>query len=146
MGAFVAGSAAGLLLTVTNFTWQNVLVLVLYGFFAVFQKVVSPKRVKPWGVVYDAVSYQPIGLAQVSIYDADSHRLLKARLSDYDGRFSFLPTTPIGNYIIRVVKDGYNFPGSNVNAGPYKDNYYGDNLRIKKDQVINKNIPIDPLA
>jgi len=70
------------------------------------------KTEKPWGVVYDANSGAPIPLAAIIMFNAQEKKLLRTRLTDYAGRFSFL--APAGTYILSVAKNGYAFPATVV--------------------------------
>lgn len=138
----VFGLIASALIMIADFTPVNATIFVLYTLFTIFQLVFTPKHAKPWGVVYDSVSLKPVPLVVVTIMDAKYNRILKSRLTDYDGRFSFLP--PVGAYKIRVQKSGYVFPSQKPVTGHHKA-YLGEEFEVTKDkETIDMDVPVDP--
>ncbi len=119
------------------------LVLVLNLAFVGFQFVIAGKKEKAWGVVYDAVSLEPVPLAVISIFDTKENKLLKERLSDYFGRFNFL--TPPGSYRMTVSKPNYLFPAKKTNpTNRYRHPYHGEPIVVKKKRAIVKtDIPLE---
>lgn len=105
------------------------------------------KRIKPWGVVYDSVTKQPLDPAYVVLSDIKGKKVLSA-ITDIDGRYGFLAAP--GTYQISVSKTNYVFPSKKLLGRPadelYNDLYFGQTIEIKQDgQTITKNIPMDPL-
>ncbi|MBI2484082.1 fibronectin type III domain-containing protein [Candidatus Uhrbacteria bacterium] len=124
----------------------NVILLAVTYAFALYQIALMHRFEKPWGVVFDALSLEPIPLAAISIFNADSKKLLRQRLTDYVGRFNFL--APAGEYLLQVAKDRYSFPpAAQVKIKKYKNVYAGGTIKISKDKAIVKiNIPLEPKA
>lgn len=117
-------------------TWFNQLLL-LFG---------VRKRRKPWGVVFNSQTGQPIVLATVKIYDKEYNRLLETAITDRDGRFGFLIKP--GSFYLVIQKSGFVFPSQFKVSGFYDNIYAGGPLEVTKEQekVVNFNIPIDPEA
>jgi len=120
----------------------------VYGLLFLFQIKVMPKRIRPWGVVFDSRTYQPVELAVITLFSAGSNKKCKCRLTDYYGRFYFL--APKGNYKLKVSKSGYRYPSQvkkkrfRLGKKNYKHPYYGQKVNLKKDQAfISVNIPMD---
>jgi len=105
------------------------------------------KRRRDWGVVYDSVTKQPLDPAYVVLSDLQGNEVASS-ITDLDGRYGFL--VPPGIYRINAGKTHYQFP-SRMLAGKQKDElydnlYFGGEIEIKRDdEVITKNIPMDPL-
>ncbi len=140
----VVGLVVSLVTTLSSPTITNLVIFGLYSLFALFQRVLEPKAVKPWGVVYETGSLKPVPLAVVNILDTQYNKLLKTRLTDYEGRFSFLP--PVGKYKLLIQKAGYKFPSAkkDVKAKQYGNNYFGGDFQVSKDkQVIDIDVPVD---
>jgi len=103
---------------------------------------------KGWGVVYNAITKQPIDLAIVRLYSAETKQLIKSRVTDAAGRYSFLVEE--GRYYVEVNKGGFSFPSSILQNRTedyhYTDVYHGKEILIKDGQkgVISANIPLDP--
>ena len=122
--------------------------LVLFRLFGIFLTVLGIKRkVKPWGVVYDSVTKQPIDPAYVSLSDVQG-KIVASAITDLDGRYGFL--VPAGVYRISANKTNYAFPSQKLTGRMqdelYNGLYFGDNVEVKQDgEVIARNIPMDPL-
>ncbi len=130
-------------LTVYTPSALNTTLLILGAALFVGQYILSSRIEKPWGVVFDALTLEPIPLAAISIFQSPDNKLLRTRLSDYHGRFSFL--TPPGSYILRAAKDRYAFPPA---ERPKKKNaYMGEVVTLKKKNTMLKiNVPLQPLS
>lgn len=140
----LAGVLLSFVLTLFNPTLVNIIIFAIYILFAIFQAILEPKKEKPWGVVYDSASLEPVPLAVVNILDTQYNRLLKTRLTDYEGRFSFLP--PAGQYKVIVQKPGYSFPSktNEEKTGKYSKNYFGNDFEVRKEkEIIDIDIPVD---
>jgi len=103
------------------------------------------RRYKPWGVVYDSATKQPLDPAYVSLLDATGKEIASS-ITDLDGRFGF-PVSP-GLYTITVGKTHYIFPSGKLsgrtNDELYPNLYFGEQISVtEQGQVITKNIPMD---
>ncbi|MFA5029949.1 MAG: hypothetical protein WC518_04445 [Patescibacteria group bacterium] len=105
------------------------------------------RRRQGWGVVFNSITKKPVDLAVVRLYDRQAGRLLRSRVTDKEGRYSFLVGQ--GVYYLEVIKAGFVFP-SNILKGvnedrSYTDIYHGQNIEIRDDQkgIIIANIPLD---
>ena len=127
-------------------TRYNLLTLLVYVGFAAYQTILSPKKLKSWGTIFDAMTLQPVPLAMVSIIDPQYQRVIKTRLSDYQGRFTFLPEP--GNYQLKVTKQQYQFPSRALDIGKkYHHLYRGESLTVaKKKAIIAVDVPLDPVV
>lgn len=63
---------------------------------------------KSWGIVYDIATGASLPLVNLQLIDPEFGKVVKSRLSDYEGRFAFLPEP--GNYVIKANKPGYSQP------------------------------------
>ena len=118
-------------------------ILVLNLGFTFFQLRIVGAKERPWGIVYDVMTLEPVPLAVVSIFDAKENKMLKERLSDYNGRFNFL--TPPGEYRVAVTKPNYSFPAAKVVMSPkYRHPYSGERFVVKKKKaIVRTDIPLD---
>ncbi len=106
------------------------------------------KARQEWGTVYDSVTKQPLDPVYVTVYDMLG-RELGTSITDLDGRYGFV--LPPGMYRIVVQKTNYEFPSKKLLGKTtdevYGNLYFGENIAITEtEQVISKNIPMDPLA
>ena len=139
----IVGAIIALLVAVNIPTLANIAMAASYLLVAFFQQLVTPSQPKPWGTIFDAMSLQPVALALVDIIDTKYNKLLKSRLSDYEGRFAFLP--PKGTYKLNVRKAGFKFPVPDAKSTKkFKNLYRGEEVVIAKDEgIIAKDIPIE---
>ncbi len=105
------------------------------------------RRSRPWGVVYDSITKQPIDPAYVQLED-DKGNDIKTVITDIDGRFGFLLEP--GKYRIKVNKTNYIFPSEKLKGKRsddiYNDLYFGEILSVnERNAVLSKNIPMDPV-
>jgi len=106
------------------------------------------KKRKKWGVVYDALTKLPIGLAVVRLYSKKDKRLIQTKVTDKEGRYILIVKEP-GSYYLSVTKPEYNYPTrylrGDVQDFKYLDLYHGEEIEVKeKEGVITANIPLDP--
>lgn len=104
------------------------------------------RRYRPWGVVYDSVTKQPLDPAYVVLQDLQGNEITTC-ITDLDGRYGFL--VPAGEYRMIANKTNYEFPSKKL-AGKtsdelYSDLYFNEIVTVKEGEVIIKNIPMDPL-
>lgn len=140
----VFGTAMSIVIYAFIRTQYNLLVLLIYIAFAAYHIVILPKTYRSFGTIFDAATLAPVPLALVHIVDPQFQRVLKSRLSDYQGRFTFLPDP--GTYELRVAKQGYVFPSATpITQSKYRDPYKGGVIVVeKKRPIIASNVPIDP--
>ncbi len=105
------------------------------------------KRSRPWGVVYDSITKQPIDPAYVILKDLQDKNVSSA-ITDIDGRYGFLVKP--GVYKITANKTNYSFPSQKLLGKTqdelYDNLYFGDQIEFKKEgEVITKNIPLDSI-
>jgi hypothetical protein len=107
------------------------------------------KKNKPWGTVYDSVTKRPIDPAYISVFNQSTpDKEIASAITDIDGRYGlFLPQ---GAYTMTAGKTHYQFP-STVLRGKKEDElydnlYFGDPFVTSGGEVINLNIPIDPIG
>lgn len=109
--------------------------------------LLSSKRRKGWGTVYNSITKKPVDLALVRLYNAQSNQLVKSRVTDVDGRYMFLVDE--GDYYLQVQKPGFEFPSKLLNSAKeddsYVDLYYGEKFSVRTGErgVITANIPLD---
>lgn len=123
----------------------NYTLLGLNGFFVLTQIVLGVRPERAWGLIFNALTLEPVPLAAITIFDAKEGKMLRTRLSDYFGRFSFL--TPPGEYVLNVVKEGYAFPAPpELHIGKYHSLslYRGGSITVK-GKVLKTNIPVVPV-
>jgi hypothetical protein len=104
------------------------------------------KRRSPWGTVYDSVTKQPLDPAYVVLQDQSGKEVGDA-ITDLDGRYGFLITS--GSYQILASKTNYSFPSKKLegrsNDELYDNLYFGENVLFDTNNVVIKNIPMDPV-
>ena len=73
---------------------------------------------------------------------------IASAITDIDGRYGFF--LPGGIYLLEAKKTHYRFP-SRILAGKtadelYNNLYFGDPIILEGEEVVNKNIPMDPIG
>ena len=105
------------------------------------------KKYRPWGVVYDSITKQPLDPAYVMLTDLDGNEV-STSITDIDGRYGFLMAP--GSYRMVANKTNYEFPSKRL-AGQIADElygnlYFGSDINVdEQNAVIAKNIPMDPV-
>lgn len=136
----VAIGAVGLLSTIPG---------LLARFGSMLLTVVLYRRKRPWGVVFDSQTKEPLDPAYVSVVDTVSGKEVFNQITDIDGRFGFFLKQ--GTYQIIVNKTNYLFP-SKLLAGQMRDSvyenlYFGETFSVTgEEKVITLNVPMDRLA
>jgi hypothetical protein len=106
---------------------------------------VGRKRKEKWGVLYDAVTKNPVARGIVRLYNR-AGVLVETDVTGTEGVFSFFP--PPGFYKIDVRKPNYSFPSKLVTGkrdGEYAGLYYGEEFEITQaNPVVSLSIPVDP--
>ncbi len=106
------------------------------------------KRNRPWGVVYDSVTKQPLDPAYVVLNDMYGKEIATS-ITDIDGRYGFLVDP--GTYRIVANKTNYKYPSEKLQGKTsdelYNDLYFGEQIEVKEEgDVITKNIPLDRIG
>jgi uncharacterized repeat protein (TIGR01451 family) len=73
--------------------------------FAIFRRLIVPKKPKSWGIIYDSKNKKPLKHAVVKIFDMRFNKLLEAQVSDSKGRYAFLLGK--NEYQMLTEKSGY---------------------------------------
>lgn len=139
-------AAAGLLTQLT-LIGRDILFLLVQTGIAAMQYFGFWRKRHPWGVVYDAVTKQPIMLATVRLYSFDKTlKLIETDVTSKAGIFSFFPKA--GTYIIKVAKSGYEFPSRIIKGredGEYAHIYHGEQIGFREEkEVVEVAVPVDP--
>lgn len=136
----VAVGVVGLLTTIPG---------LLARFGSMLLTVALYRRKRPWGVVYDSQTKEPLDPAYVSVVDTESGKEVYNQITDIDGRYGFFLKK--GTYQIIVNKTNYLFP-SKLLAGQMRDSiyenlYFGETFSVTgEEKVITLNVPMDRLA
>jgi hypothetical protein len=111
--------------------------------------MLSRKRRRAFGVVYNSMTKVPVDLAIVRLYSIPDNVLVKTTITDFGGRY-FILAAP-GKYRLEVSKSQFTSPStylnSQANDGPYLDVYQGQSLTITDARAnVTVSIPIDPIV
>ncbi len=107
------------------------------------------RRKKMRGIVYDAVTKEPLDPAYVSVIDMATNQEVFSAITDMDGRYGFVLKK--GTYKIVANKTHYQFP-SQLLQGRMMDEvydhlYFGEPFTVEnEEEVVTRNIPMDPTA
>lgn len=109
--------------------------------------LVRRRRREKWGLVYNAITKQPIDLAIIRLIDVATGAVKQTRITDAQGRFAFLAGA--GTYRFQVVKPGYVFPSSLLAKEAIDidlvDLYHGETVQVQGSATLTPNIPVDPV-
>lgn len=123
--------------------WQNVF---LFGQLLITQPVLLLRRrkYKTQGKVFDAVTTRPVDLGLVRLVNHETNKVIRSLVTNHVGAYLFLPTP--GTYRVEVEKLDYVFPSKMIaRAARERYHYFGEPIQVdKKEEVIDKYIPIDP--
>ena len=123
----------------------------LYLFFVHFwslllKVLVLKRRYQPWGVVYDSVTKRPLDPAYVVVRRGNEDAA--TAITDLDGRYGFF--LPAATYSLVANKTHYRFPSLKLQDKNrdelYEHLYFGEPLTTTSGEMINRNIPLDPIA
>lgn len=95
----------------------NWIYVFLYTLLLLLQLRLRPSIEKAWGVVYDLVTGAVLPLTTVQLVDAEYGKVVKSRLSDYEGRYSFL--THPGTFVVKANKPGFEQAGDDAPQDAY---------------------------
>lgn len=106
------------------------------------------RKRKRWGIVYNALTKQPVDLAVARLLHHATSLTVQTRVTDKQGRFAF--TARPGIFRIEVVKPGYVFPTQYLKTAKtdvdYLDIYHGEQVEVTETTVLTPNIPLDPIV
>jgi len=127
-------------------SWLDVLPFLRLLFLQPLMLIGRRKRAN-WGMVYNALSKQPVDLAIVRLINSENNRLVQSRVTDLQGHYLFMVDP--GKYKIEVQKHGFVFPSQLLqgykNDGKKTDLYHGELVDVKEANAsITANIPLDP--
>ncbi len=109
--------------------------------------LVSRRKRKGYGVVYNAMTKLPVDLAIVRLKDAATGRFLQTRVTDRGGRYFFIVQP--GKYLLDVHKASFSFPSGYLKEvkqdALFLDLYHGESIEVtERGATIFANIPVDP--
>lgn len=108
--------------------------------------ILGLKKRKKWGIVYNALTKQPVELAIVRLKLASTGQVVQTKVTDKFGRYSFVVKAE--KYILEVAKPGYAYPsaylGDKQEDIEYVDLYHGEEIEVLPGMVLARNIPLDP--
>jgi len=109
--------------------------------------LLTKKRRRGWGIVYDAASKKPVDLAVVRVYNAETKKLVRTKVTDKAGRYEFILNP--GKYYVEVQKKDYKFPCKLLNNvqkdGQFEAVYYGETIEVRERDAIAMPIAMDPV-
>ncbi len=145
VGAPVASSLYLLQILLTGLGFKDIITYIIIFYFWLMGILVGRRKKGKWGVLYDAITKNPIPRGIVRLYK-ESGELTETDVTGNTGIFSFLP--PIGRYKLSVRKPGYDFPSKIVlgkKDGEYSAVYRGGIFEITQERaVVDISVPIDP--
>ncbi len=100
-----------------------------------------------WGTIFNSLTKLPVDLAIVRLLDAQTNRVLATRVTDRQGRYSFI--APEGRFKLQVQKQGFVYPtrylkGKTEDLG-FVDLYEGEVINATKGAMVAVNIAVDPV-
>ncbi len=114
-------------------------------FFSILSFLGLRKKGKPYGVIYNSVTKEPINKAIVRIYN-NQGKLVRTDVTNIYGVFT--ADLEPGKYRFQVHAPGFKFPstllGNTSSDAPYQNLYYGDLTKIEKEDP-EFSIPLDPI-
>jgi len=104
--------------------------------------LVTKRKKKSWGKVFNSMNQNPIDLATVRLLNKNDKKVSKTIVTGRNGEYLFLPKP--GNYILDVRKYGYIFPSENADLEMENEYQGGDIMVDSADDVVNRYVPVDP--
>jgi hypothetical protein len=145
IGAPVATSWYFLQILLTGLGFKDIFTYIIIFYFWLMGILVGRRKKGKWGVLYDAITKNPIPRGIVRLY-RESGELAETDVTGNTGVFSFLP--PTGRYKLNIRKPGYEFPSKIIlgkRDGEYSAVYHGEVFAITQENpVVDISIPIDP--
>jgi hypothetical protein len=122
------------------------LYLLFLKFMGLLAGLFRKKKPEPWGVVYDAITKQPIDPAYVVVERMEQGEK-KSAITDLDGRYGFLLSP--GKYSLVANKTHYKFPSEKLLGKThdelYDNLYFGSPFELLENQIVRYNVPLDPV-
>ncbi|OGH88970.1 MAG: hypothetical protein A2507_03670 [Candidatus Magasanikbacteria bacterium RIFOXYD12_FULL_33_17] len=104
--------------------------------------LVTKKKNKSWGKVFNSLNQDPVDLATVRLLYKQDKKIAKTIVTGRSGEYLFLPEP--GNYTLEVNKSGFLFP-SGYDYFELDNEYKGEDILVDShDDVVNKHVPVDP--
>jgi hypothetical protein len=143
MSTFVSGIVAMLIALNVSIGDAFLMIMesisVLLGFFG------FGKSRRPWGIVYDSVTKEPVARAVVRMFSG--RELVQTAVTSFKGIFNFRAMR--GVYTVTVSRRDYKFPSEIVKGnvdGMRRNIYRGGEYEITADEAdVELNLPIDPI-
>ncbi|MDD5490535.1 MAG: FG-GAP-like repeat-containing protein [Patescibacteria group bacterium] len=112
-------------------------------------RLLSRRKRKGWGTVYNSISKEPIDLAIVRLINVQNGTLVQTQITDKQGRYNLI-IKEAGTYRIEVKKVEFKYPtsllGEKKEDMAFLDLYHGENIKVEASgAVITANIPLDPV-
>jgi hypothetical protein len=130
----------------SGFSLIDLMAALLALFLALLGLLGLRRNRRTWGVVYNALTKQPLERAIVRLFDAGTNRQIEVDVTGSDGVFSF--QSRHGRYTLKVNRSGFVFPSRLVRGsgsdGEYERLYHGENLEVNTNDVAAVSIPMDP--
>ena len=108
--------------------------------------LITRRKKRGWGVIYNSITKRPVDLSIVRLYNFETKKLVQTRVTDKMGRYQFIVKP--GKYFLEVSKKDYKYPAELLNRaeidGEYQNVYYGEPINVGEDGIINNPIPLDP--
>ena len=108
--------------------------------------LITRRKKRGWGVIYNSITKRPVDLSIVRLYNFETKKLVQTRVTDKMGRYQFIVKP--GKYFLEVSKKEYKYPAELLNRaeidGEYQNVYYGDPIVVGEDGIINRPVPLDP--
>ncbi len=141
-----SGVAQGLVLVDRVSSVYDLYLIFLHGWALLLRALGLRRKVTPWGVVYDSVTKRPLDPAYVIIRKNGEDT--GTAITDLDGRYGFF--LPANTYDIIANKTHYQFPSKKLVGRDrdelYSNLYFGESFTTQEGELVNRNIPLDPIA
>ncbi len=99
-----------------------------------------------FGIVYNSVTKQPVDLATIRVYRAETKKLVATKVTDRYGRYQFILNS--GKYYLTVNHKNFKFPCTlleNIRTdGDFQNVYYGSEFELTEKKVVSQPIAMDP--
>ena len=132
-----------------NFGLMDAPILLLRAFISLLSLIGIRIKGQPYGMVYNALTKEPISNAMVRIFSLASgsgdKALKTTAVTDAYGVFD--AELEDGEYSIEVTKNGFSFPSriiTTLTDYPLENIYLGGNFDVTDEKTIYQSIPIDP--
>jgi len=108
--------------------------------------ILARRKRSGFGQIYNSITKQPVDLAVIRVFNADTNRLVATKVTDKQGRYQLMLDP--GKYKFIVEKSEYKFPSKLMqNAksdGNFIDLYYGTPIEVTEHGVVSPAIALDP--